>query len=251
MSALQDKRVVITGAARGIGRGAAEACAAAGARLALLDVREDELEQTAHRLRDAGAEVSAHVCDVAVPEDVERAVAEVAAGGPIDVLINNAGVVPAVRPFEEITVEEWDALMAINTRGYFLMAKATVGHLRAAGGGAIVMIASRQFFYAPPGQADYVAAKGAVIGMARVMAKELGPDGIRVNCVCPGMLLTPGVEEAVPGAAERAEGMLAAVPLGRVQTVEDFTGAIVFLASDESRFMTGQTMVVDGGMYMH
>jgi NAD(P)-dependent dehydrogenase (short-subunit alcohol dehydrogenase family) len=113
------------------------------------------------------------------------------------------------------------------------------------------MVASRQFFYAPPGQADYVAAKGAVLGLMRVMAKELGADGIRVNAVAPGMLLTPGVQEALPGAAERAEGMVAAVPLGRVQTVEDFTGAVVFLASDNAGFVTGQTLIVDGGMYMH
>lgn len=248
---LGGKRVVITGGARGIGRGIAEACAAAGARLALLDVREHELDETVAALLEAGADVSGHRCDVTSEDQVNSAIAEVAASGPIDVLVNNAGIVPDARPFDEITVEEWDRMMTINLRGYFLVSKAAVGHMRAAGGGAIVMIASRQFFYAPAGQADYVAAKGAVIGLARVMAKELGKDGIRVNCAAPGMLLTPGVEEALPGAAERLEGMVSAVPLGRAQTIEDFTGTVVFLGSDEAAFMTGQTLIVDGGMYMH
>lgn len=248
---LQGKRVLITGAARGIGRGIAEACARAKADVALLDRDEARLEATVAELAGGDVEVSGHPCDVASPEQVARAVADVASAGRLDVVVNNAGVIPPVRPIEEITVEEWDRVLTVNARGYFLVTRAAIPHLRAVGGGSIVMVASRQFFYAPAGQADYVAAKGAVIGMARVMAKELGKDNIRVNCVAPGMLLTPGVDEALPEAGERIDALLSAVPLGRAQTIEDFTGSVVFLASDAAAFMTGQTLIVDGGMYMH
>jgi NAD(P)-dependent dehydrogenase (short-subunit alcohol dehydrogenase family) len=249
MRALADRRVVITGAARGIGRAVSRACAEAGAQLVMIDRRDELLAEVAADLRRDHVAVDTFVCDVADQDAVERAIDVAAASGPIHGLINNAANIPAARSFETISADEWDETMRVNARGPFVVTRAVVPHLRAAGGGAIVMIASRQFFLAPEGQCDYVASKGALIGMARVMARELGPDGIRVNCVAPGMLLTPGVMEVLPDALQRSRTLTP--PLGRQQTEGDFTGSIVYLLSDAAAFMTGQTMIVDGGMYMH
>ncbi|MBE3563084.1 MAG: SDR family oxidoreductase [Hydrogenibacillus schlegelii] len=251
MPRLKEKRAIITGAARGIGAGIAEAFGQEGASLVLFDKREDLLRETAERLKRLGYAVEAFPCDVADPEAVERAVAAAAQGGRIDVLVNNAAVIPRVRPFYEIRPEEWTQVLTVNLLGSFWMSRAVFPHMQRQGGGRIIMIASRTYFYAPPGQADYVASKGALMGLARVMARELGPYNITVNCIAPGFLPTPGVLENMPDAGERRHDLLKNQALQRPQEIGDFADAVVFLASDDARFITGQTLIVDGGMYFH
>ena len=243
---LQDKVVIVTGAGAGLGRAFSLAFAKAGAKVASVDVDVKAANETAKLIEAAGGSAVAIRADVS-DEASTRAMADqtVAAFGAIDALINNAGIYATLqrRPFFEIPVEEWDRVMAVNLRGPFLCAKAAHPHLRKRGG-RIVNVASATVMSGSPMWMHYVASKGGVIAMTRVMARELGDDNINVNALAPGFTLTDAslamMENAATYGVERGAIKRAAKP-------EDMVGAALWLCSPLSDFMTGQTLVVDGG----
>jgi NAD(P)-dependent dehydrogenase (short-subunit alcohol dehydrogenase family) len=192
--------------------------------------------------------------DVSSEADVARMVDEaLAACGRIDVLVNNAGLYAslAMRPFEDIPVEEWRRVMDVNVLSMFLCCRAVVPVMRGQGGGRIVNISSGTPFRGVPFLLHYVTSKGAIVAFTRALAKELGGDGILVNCVAPGFTLTEGVM-AHPEVIEKLRDVsVAARTIKRDQTAEDVVGAAVFLSGPGSEFVTGQTMVIDGGQYFH
>jgi len=249
--ALRGKTAVITGAATGIGRASALLFARAGARVAIADLREAELARTQADVRAAGGEVLTIAADLARPERCEAVVAEaVRAFGRVDVLLNNAGVGTMVvgGTVESIALDHWDLAQDVNVRAIYLVTRAAVPHLRKAGGGAVVNIASVSAFRGSverPSHA-YAASKGAVLALTRAMAASYGRDHIRVNAICPGTIrtrLTADIVERVERAARDGNG----IPLGRVGEPEDIARCALFLASDDASFITGAEIVVDGG----
>lgn len=245
--ALAGRSAIVTGAGGGLGRAFALAFAAAGAHVCAADIDAGAAAATAAAVGDTGGSVVAASGDVATAEGA-GAIASAArdAFGGIDVLVNNAAVYAGLerRSFEEIPIEEWDRVMAVNVRGPWLCARACVGSMRARGGGAIVNIASATVLSGSPLLAHYVSSKGALIAMTRVMARELGGDSIRVNAIAPGFTLTDASREHVENAetygVERGAIKRAIQP-------DDVVGAALFLASEASAMVTGQTLVVDGG----
>jgi NAD(P)-dependent dehydrogenase (short-subunit alcohol dehydrogenase family) len=238
---------IVTGAGRGIGVAYAKALAAEGARVCATDIRDTA--RTVDIIRKQGGEAIA--ADVTEPGAVAAMVAEtIARFGKVDVLVNNAAVFADLERghFMDISSADWDRVMTVNTRGVFECVKAVVPDMRKRRYGKIINIASGTVFKGSTGLCHYVASKGAVIAMTRVMARELGDDNICVNAIAPGMTLS----EALVG---RQDYENSATPdtrcFKRHERPEDLTGALVFLASGESDFMTGQTMVVDGGAAMH
>jgi NAD(P)-dependent dehydrogenase (short-subunit alcohol dehydrogenase family) len=248
---LEGKAAIITGAATGIGRASALLFARAGAVLALADVREAELQRTVADVAAAGGTAVAIAADLARPEDCARVVeAAVRAHGRLDVLFNNAGVGTMVvgGTVETIPLDAWDLAMDVNVRAMYLVSRAAIPALRAAGGGSIVNTASVSAFQGSPTRPThaYAASKGAVLALTRAMAVSCGPDRIRVNAICPGLIRTRLTADIADAAARRAaagEG----VPLGRVGEPEDIARCALFLASDDSSFITGTEIVVDGG----
>lgn len=242
---LVGRRVIVTGAARGIGAAIAASFAAEGASLALLDRAADQCAATAAALGGFSLPV-----DLADPASTRAATTEaIAQLGGIDVLVNNAGVLH-MAPLLEITVDDWDRTFDINVRAMLLTTQVAAAAMIAAGtAGAIVNMASMGGKLGSPNQAHYAASKAAVISLTRVSAIELGTHGIRVNCICPGYVLTE------MGAATRTQEMVAKwsamSPLNRCAEPEEVADMALFLASDQSRYCTGQAMNVSGGMVMH
>jgi NAD(P)-dependent dehydrogenase (short-subunit alcohol dehydrogenase family) len=237
---LEGKRIVVTGAARGLGRAFAVALAEAGANVLCVDI--EDAAETAERTKGFAAH-----CDVTSTASCQ-AVAKIAEEklGGIDAVINNAALYGGLerRPFTDIDEAVWDKVMAVNVKGVWQMSRACVPLMRAAGGGAIVNIASATVFSGSPQWMHYVASKGAVIALSRTMAKELGGDNIRVNVLAPGFTLTDASLNLIDNA--RSYGM-DRVALKRPADVEDIVGGALFLASPLSAYMTGQTMIIDGG----
>lgn len=243
---LAGRRVLVTGAARGLGRSFAEAARDAGARVALADVLEDEGRAAAAAL---GAPFLAF--DLGLPESVE-ALAEAAgrALGGLDGLVNNAAIATGIGgpTCEEIDVETWDRVMRVNVRGTWLMTRACLAALRRSGNGKVVNVASDTALWGAPRLLHYVASKGAVIAMTRALARELGGDGIAVNAVAPGLTVVEATDY-VPETRRRhyVEGRA----MRRAQHPEDVQGAVTFLLSDAADFVTGQLLPVNGGFVMH
>jgi NAD(P)-dependent dehydrogenase (short-subunit alcohol dehydrogenase family) len=249
---LHGRAAIVTGAAQGIGAAYALALAAQGARLALCDIASPET--TAEAVRAAGGEALAIACDVTDAAAVGRMVAATAdAYGGVQVLVNNAAIFAslALKPAEQIGSEEWDRVMAVNVRGSFECARAVIPVMRRQGYGKIINIASGTVFKGAPMMLHYVASKGAVVAMTRSLARELGDAGIRVNCLAPGLTMSSGVQANSDWAGAIVAGNIASRCLKREAVPEDLTGALVFLASAGSDFMTGQTIVVDGGSVTH
>jgi NAD(P)-dependent dehydrogenase (short-subunit alcohol dehydrogenase family) len=244
---LRDRVVVVTGAGRGLGRAFALAFAGAGARVVAADLDLESAAETAGLAIDAGGGAIAVQVDVSSADStLAMAAATLDAFGAIDVLVNNAGVYAGLRraPFWELSEDEWDRVMAVNLKGPWLCARACLPAMRERGGGAIVNVSSATVFSGSPDWAHYVASKGAVIAMTRVMAREAGDHGIRVNALAPGFTLT----EASRALIEDADSYgVARGAIKRGAEPQDIVGAAVFLASDASAFITGQTLVVDGG----
>ena len=253
MHRVKGKTCIVTGAALGIGQACAVRLAEEGAKVALFDLHDAQGEALAASLRGRGADAGYWHVDVADEANVRRAIDEVAARfGGVDVLVNNAGISGASKPTHEITVEEWDAVQAVNVKGVFLCTKHAIPHMQRAGGGSIVNLSSIYGLVGAPDVPPYHASKGAVRLMSKTDALLYAADRIRVNSVHPGFIRTPMVEHHLQATgATDLEAAIAEVgklhPLGHMGVPDDIAWGVVYLASDESQFVTGSELVIDGG----
>ncbi|MBT3629328.1 MAG: SDR family oxidoreductase [Rhodospirillaceae bacterium] len=249
---LAGKTAIITGGAMGIGRVLAEGLAAEGANIIIAD-RAGAAEAAAE-MAAAGHSARAVACDVSSEQETESMAGEcIEAFGAIDVLVNNAGIYSSLtpQPFEAQSAEEWRNILDVNVIGTFLCCKAVVAQMRTQGGGRIINLSSGTPFKGVPYLLHYVASKGAINAITKSLAKELGSDGILVNGIAPGFTLSDGVM-ANPVQLEKLKDIsLQARTLQRDQLPSDLVGAAVYFASADSAFVTGQTLVVDGGAYFH
>lgn len=238
----------VTGSARGLGRAIAERLAAEGAGVAVADIDLPAAEEAATQLRDAGGRALAVQADVRDAASIEAAMqrARQQLGGVLDILVNNAGVVRDGR-LESMSDEDWDTVLDIDLRGYFVCARAALPHLRERGWGRIVNISSRAYL-GNPGQANYSAAKAGVVGMTRALSMELARDGITVNAVAPGAIDTALIRNH-PRAEEIIERALKVQPIKRLGTPEDVAAAVAFLCSDDAGFVSGDVIHVSGGRF--
>jgi 3-oxoacyl-[acyl-carrier protein] reductase len=240
------KTAIVTGAGTGIGRATAQLLAARGARVVAAGLQPERLAETVAGITEAGGEAIAVDADVSDPGAIERVAARAQETfGGTDVLVNNAAIYP-IGPWHEMDAAQWDEVFATNVRGYFLLAKAVRPQMIARGGGAIVNVSSVTFFSGQALLLAYVASKGAVVGFTRALAREVGPDGIRVNAIAPGAFPTAATEiHADQDALWR--DVLDGQSIKRRGEVDDVARAIAFFAGDDSGFVTGQTLLVDGG----
>ncbi|MFV0679869.1 SDR family NAD(P)-dependent oxidoreductase [Ottowia sp.] len=248
MTQLKGKTALVTGAAQGMGLAFAQALAEAGARVVLTDVQDAAVKTAAAQLKERGLATEGHALDVSDAAAWARVVKAV---GTVNVLVNNAGVaLPG--SIEDCTPEDWTKTLTINATGPFLGCQAVIPGMKAAGGGSIINIASIFGLVGEAWAVAYCASKGAITQLTKSAAVQLAADGIRVNSVHPGFVATPMVAQAMasmPAEAAEAYGArtVGLVPMGRMAESDDLVGAVLFLAGDASRFMTGAQMVVDGG----
>lgn len=247
---LNGKVALVTGAASGIGRAATLLFAREGARVAAVDLDGEGADETARTVRAAGGQAVAAQADVSDEPAAARAVEAAArAFGGVDVLFNNAAVT-SFQPVMNADAAEIDRVLGVNVKSVFFASKAAVPHMRRAGGGSIVNTSSITGIVGAPGMAAYATSKGAIITLTRTMALELAEDNIRVNCLCPASVDTPMLRRSFERAADPAHARAQNVkrhPLGRLGTPEDVAHFALFLASDESAWVTGGTHLVDGG----
>ncbi len=247
---LAGRRVLVTGAARGLGLAFATAIAEAGASVALADILQDTLQQSVAELRGRGLNVYGVPLDMGDPQSIAAcADAAVAQLCGLDGLVNNAAITNSGgRSSEQLDIAMWDKVMEVNVRGTWLMTNACLPALRASGSGSIVNLASDTPLWGAPNLLAYVASKSAIIGMTRSLAREAGADNITVNAVAPGLTKVEATEY-VP--QQRYQTYQDGRALQRLQLPEDVTGAVLFALSDLSRFITGQVLAVNGGFVMN
>jgi 2-hydroxycyclohexanecarboxyl-CoA dehydrogenase len=250
MNRLAGKVAIVTGAAQGIGRAIATRLAAEGAKVALADIKFEDAQRVAAEISSSGATAIAVRLDVtsldqaiAAADEAERRL------GPIDVLVNNAGW-DVVLPFVESTPELWDKIIAINFRGMLNCCKAIAPRMQARGIGKIVSISSDAARVGSTGEAVYAGCKAAIIGFSKTLARELARNKINVNVVCPGPTDTALLKDAMAGREKVLESMARGIPFRRLGQPEDLAGAVVFFASSDSDFVTGQVLSVSGGLTM-
>jgi NAD(P)-dependent dehydrogenase (short-subunit alcohol dehydrogenase family) len=240
------KTAIVTGAATGIGRATAQLLAERGARVVAAGLQSDKLAETVATITNAGGEAVAIDADVSDADAIDAVAAQAQeAYGGADILVNNAAVYP-IGPWHEMDAAGWDEVFATNVRGYHLLARAVRPQMLARGGGAIVNVASVTFWTGQALLLTYIASKGAVVGFTRALAREAGPDAIRVNAVAPGAFPTAATD--IHADQDKLwRDVLEAQAIKRRGEVEDVAKAIAFLAGDDSSFVTGQTLLVDGG----
>lgn len=248
------KTVLVTGAARGIGRAIALALAQQGAQIAVVDVLRDAARETCHAIEALGVKALPIAADLMKRTDVERAVADVIAQwGQIDVLVNNAGW-DKLQFFLDSEEETWDRIIGINFKGMLYVCKAALPHMVKRGqGGRVINIASDAGRVGSMGEAVYAGTKGAVIAFSKTLARELARSRITVNVVCPGLTDTPllqGMRDEGGMPAKIIDAVTRGIPLGRLGQPDDIANAVVFLASPAADFITGQTLSVSGGLTM-
>ena len=243
---LEGKVAVVTGAARGIGAACARRFAAEGAAVVIGDILEEQGEATAQSIREAGGTAAFVACDTGDGPQARALIAEtVSRHGRIDVLVNNAGIF-TIADFLDVTEEDFDRVLRVNLRGYFLVGQAAAREMAAAGSGSIVNMSSVNGVMAIDSIAAYVVSKGGVNQLTSVMALALAPKGIRVNAIGPGTILTELSGSLLTDEAARRR-VLSRTPMGRVGQPEEIAGIAVFLASDDSSYVTGQVIYADGG----
>jgi len=247
---LEGKKAIVTGGAGGIGRATSLAFAAEGAAVAVVDLNAEAAQAVADEIRDAGGTAIAIAADVSSEADIQRVVATAVSDlGGIDVVFNNAGIIRRTTAVET-TVEEWDRVFGVNVRAIFLMCKHVVPVMAASGGGSIVNTGSGWGLKGGGQAISYCASKGAVVNMTRALAIDHGPQGIRVNSVNPGDVDTGMLRDEARQLAQDTNAFLAEAadrPLQRMGQPREIAAAVVWLASDESSYVTGSALVVDGG----
>ncbi|MEA2679887.1 MAG: hypothetical protein QOK03_1609 [Candidatus Binataceae bacterium] len=250
MGKLEKKVAVITGAASGIGRATAIRFAGEGAAVVIADLNREGGEAAVRDCKENGGSAVFQLADVSSEEDIKGAVARaVKEFGRLDIFYNNAGLGGAVGPLEKTSAENWDRSFSILLRAVFLGIKHAVPEMRKTGGGSIVSTASIAGIRGAAGLHAYCAAKAGVISLTRSAAIELAKDKIRVNCICPGLIATPLTYNRIPGGEQTATQLFAAFqPWPRAGRPEDIAAMALFLASDDSEFVSGQAMVVDGAV---
>lgn len=246
---MEGRVALVTGGASGIGQEAAVLFARRGAKVAVADRNAEGGAETVARIEAEGGQGRFYATDVADEDQVAVLVASaVSAYGRLDYAFNNAGITHPSRQFHELTLEQWDEMIAVNLTSVFLCMKHEIIQMLAQGGGAIVNTASGAAIVPAPGQPHYTAAKRGVLGLTTYAADELNGKGIRVNAICPGMIDTPMVAAWRESSPEMAEAVIQMMPGGRLGLPEEVAEAAVWLCSDEARWVSGDTMVVDGGM---
>jgi len=245
---LDGRIAVITGGATGIGKAAAVRLATEGAAVEILDLSDSSA--VCAEINSQNGKANGQICDVTNEEQLKKAVADIESRhGRLDILVNNAGILSGRQPWHTLSRDEVNRFIQVNYMGYFLVTQAFYPLIKKSKTGRIINVASRTYFLANPGQMAYVASKGAVMGMTRVLAKELGEEGITVNAVAPGMVATPGTRAHSPEEAFDRVMMNQAIKK-RVQP-EHLAGLIAFIASDDAEMITGQMILCDGGGYLH
>lgn len=248
----KDQVVVITGGAQGLGAYYAKRFASEGAHIALCDVQD--CDHAVGEVTKLGRKAIGDICDITDAHAARDFITKVLeAFGKVDVLINNAALYGALNfgPFDQIEEEEWDACMAVNVKGIWQMCKAVYPAMKANGGGAIVNVASLAATYGMPYGVHYSASKGAVVGLTRALAREVAKANIRVNAVAPSLMDTPGTRTFLKDRADKVtDAVVGGQAIRKQLTQEDVAGTVLFLASHEASFTTGQTLAVDGGTVM-
>lgn len=251
MNRLDNKVAIITGGALGIGKAAAIRMAEEGAKVAILDLVDDEGEALARSIVEHGGEARYWHCDMTQESEVERVIKEVAAHyGQLNVMVSNAGIAGVNKPTHEITEAEWDKVQAVNVKGVFFCTKHAIPLMRQAGGGSIINLSSIYGLVSAPDLPPYHASKGAVRLMTKTDALLYAADKIRVNSIHPGFVWTPLVEKHLSDQGDLEEGRRATDelhPLGHMGEPDDIAWGVVYLASDEAKFITGSELVIDGG----
>lgn len=252
MNRLTGKTAIVTGGAVGIGRACVQRMAEEGAKVAIFDVLDDEGQALAKALSDKGHEVAFWTVDVTDEAAVKAAVEAAAARfGGLDVMVNNAGISGSAAPTDQVSEADWDRVQAVNVKGVFFGTKHAIPHLRAAGGGSIINLSSIAGLIGVGGLAAYHASKGAVRLMSKNDAITYAPEKIRVNSIHPGYIWTPMVENHLRATSDDLEAAKAAAgavhPIGHMGDPDDIAWAVVYLASDEAKFVTGAELAIDGG----
>lgn len=250
---LKQRVVIITGGGRGIGKVYARTCAASGMHVVIADIHAEEAEVVAQELRESGGEAIAVATDISDQDStLELAETALKAYGRIDGLVNNASLMSSLprRSWMEIPIEEWDRVMAVDLRGLFLTCRAVYPAMKAQGGGKIVNVSSSRVLEGTPNRLHYTSAKAGVIGFSRALAREVGDDAINVNVIMPGLTLSE-TQLATSSDSYLTDNYNQQRAIKRPQVPEDLVGAVLFLLSSASDFITGQTINVDGGKSMH